>query len=176
VLCAPPAGIASPVTARWTIRPARSADVPVLAFLERACFTPPWSETLLRLELGASGSLVLAAESARAGGLEGYAVFRTIADEAELLRVAVLPKRRGEGLGRLLVETGLEGIARRGARRCFLEVRRNNTAAIALYLSLEFVETGHRPGYYPDGVDALLMVRSLAGPPRGSEKPAEPLG
>ncbi len=98
--------------------------------------------------------------------LLGYAAFRTVLDESELLRVAVAPASRRSGLGRTLVESGLREAARRGAARCLLEVRSDNAAAIALYRSLGFAACGERAGYYPDGRDALLMARGLEPPPR----------
>jgi len=164
------------------LRAARIADLPDLARLEAASFDNPWSENLLRLELDSPHSVVLVArfgsigsigsidgshrqadpEQAEPGnpvtdGAEGYAALRLIADESELLRVAVRPEGRGHGVGRALIQAGLREVGRRGATRCFLEVRRNNTAAITLYRALGFEETGHRPGYYSDGQDALLM-------------------
>jgi ribosomal-protein-alanine N-acetyltransferase len=145
-----------------TLREARPSDLPALASLERSCFAPPWSEHLLRLELDAPGSLVLVAESGGADRLDGYAVLRTVADEAELLRVAVRPDDRRAGIGRGLVEAGLDAVARRGAARCFLEVRADNRAAIALYRTLGFAPSGTRSGYYPEGTDALLMAVDLA--------------
>ncbi len=42
-----------------------------------------------------------------------------------------------------------------------LEVRRSNSAAIALYESFGFVEVGVRAGYYGGSEDALLMNLEL---------------
>jgi ribosomal-protein-alanine acetyltransferase len=133
-------------------------DLPVLAALERAGFPldRAWSLPLLRLELASPHSLVLVAEDPIA---LGYAAFRIVADEAELLRVTVAPEARRRGIGRALVEAGLAEAARRGAGRCFLEVRPGNRAAVRLYEALGFRKGGRRPGYYQDGSDALVMRR-----------------
>jgi len=151
--------------APWTLRKARASDLPELVSLERSCFAPPWSEALWRLELHTPGSLVLVAQSDAPDRLDGYSAFRTVADESELLRMAVRQDGRRAGLGRALVEAGLAAAARRGAERCFLEVRGDNRAAIALYRALGFATKGTRPGYYPDGADALLMSLDLAAAP-----------
>ena len=45
----------------------------------------------------------------------------------------------------------------------FLEVRADNPVARSLYDSLGFDEIGIRKGYYPGGVDAVVM--RLAVPP-----------
>lgn len=79
------------------------------------------------------------------------------AGEAELLRIAVDPAHRGEGLGRQLLEACLADLAAQGMTRCFLEVRAANRAAIALYQACGWVPCGRRVAYYPDGEDALLF-------------------
>lgn len=46
-----------------------------------------------------------------------------------------------------------------GASAATLGVRAGNTAARALYRRLGFTYEGPRPGYYPDGEDAVIMWR-----------------
>lgn len=76
-----------------------------------------------------------------------------------LYGVAVYPTFQGIGLGRRLVESILRGLADRGAERIYLEVRRDNTRAIALYRSLGFVHHADLPGYYGRGVHGVRMLR-----------------
>ena len=52
------------------------------------------------------------------------------------------------------------GRVRRGARM-LLEVRADNTAALAFYAAEGFVEIARRRRYYRDGTDAVV----LRGPP-----------
>lgn len=145
------------------VRAATAADLPSLETLERQAFPEPWSRRLLAEELRQPISLALVA--AEGGEVVGYASFRRAADEAELLRVAVAPDRRGRGVARHLVQAGLEEIARQGVGRCFLEVRRHNAPARALYRRLGFREVGLRRAYYPDGSDALILSRRLEPTP-----------
>ncbi len=79
------------------------------------------------------------------------------AGEAELLRIAVDPAHRGQGLGRRLLEACQRELAEAGMLDQFLEVRAANAAAIQLYRSCGWRRCGLRPGYYPDGEDALLF-------------------
>jgi ribosomal-protein-alanine N-acetyltransferase len=79
------------------------------------------------------------------------------AGEAELLRIAVDPAHRGQGLGRTLLEACQLDLAAAGMVDLFLEVRAANAAAIQLYRSCGWQRCGLRPGYYPDGEDALLF-------------------
>lgn len=91
----------------------------------------------------------------------GFILMRTITDQAEILTLAVLPSARRAGIGRALVDTGIDAARRRGAATAFLEVSVNNGAAIALYRAAGWGEAGHRMGYYRDGSDALILSRSL---------------
>lgn len=87
----------------------------------------------------------------------GMALLRVVADEAEVLTVAVLPEARGQGGGAALLAMALAECERRGVVRAFLEVAPGNTAACALYRRQGFIEIGRRRRYYPDGSDALVM-------------------
>ncbi len=100
----------------------------------------------------------------RDGEPAGFALSRTIVDEAELLLVAVRPGYRGTGIGRELVREACAAAAARKAKKLHLEVREGNKAH-QLYLSMGFEQIGRRGGYYrgPDGAlfDALTLSRSL---------------
>ncbi|HZW16456.1 MAG TPA: GNAT family N-acetyltransferase [Brevundimonas sp.] len=121
----------------------------------------PWSEAAFADLLTQSG--VFAVEAA-----DGFILMRTVADEAEILTLAVRPDARRGGQGARLVGEGVVAAAARGATRVFLEVAEDNVAARALYLRAGFVEAGRRRGYYAaaDGArrDALLLALNLAAP------------
>ena len=132
-----------------------------LARLHAASFiTPrPWSEREMVEILAGRGVFLLTAEAA-------FLIGRVIADEAELLTLAVSPDLRRQGTGRRLVEGFAAEAARRGAASAFLEVAADNAAARALYAATGFQEAGYRKGYYatPDGgsIDAVVMTRALS--------------
>lgn len=95
----------------------------------------------------------------------GFALCRVMADEAELLTLAVLPDTRREGRGVSLLTACEEGARALGAIRLFLEVAAGNAAAGALYAHAGYRECGRRKGYYlrPDGSrdDAVVMAKPL---------------
>lgn len=97
--------------------------------------------------------------------IAGFALIRIAADEAELLTIAVEPRRRGKGLGRALMDAVFADLMLSPARRMFLEVDEQNSAAIKLYEKLGFATISSRKGYYarPDGsaATALVMARDL---------------
>ena len=94
---------------------------------------------------------------------DGFLIGRAVADEAEILTLAVDPARRRNGTGMRLVQGFLAEAAQRHAALAFLEVAANNLPAISLYLQSGFKENGRRKGYYGqrDGpsIDALVFGR-----------------
>jgi ribosomal-protein-alanine N-acetyltransferase len=111
--------------------------------------------------------IVLVARDEHGGALVGMASGRMLVDEAHVMRIAVSEASRRQGTGRALLD-GLVAWAReRSAGAVLLEVRAGNTPAQALYVAAGFVADGRRPGYYPDGEDALLWRLALAGAGRG---------
>ena len=94
----------------------------------------------------------------------GFALFRTIAGEAELLLLAVAPDRQRRGIGRLLLDQFVDRAREAGARRVHLEVRDGNPA-VAMYRLAGFKPAGRRPNYYrgSDGrlFDALTFACDL---------------
>jgi ribosomal-protein-alanine N-acetyltransferase len=86
----------------------------------------------------------------------GYASWRRGVGEVELLRVAVLPEHRRNGVAAALLHHGLGAPATRSSERVHLEVREGNLAARALYERVGFEVVGRRRGYYPNGETAVL--------------------
>lgn len=129
-----------------------------MAALERVSFPQPWTAVQLDSELRQLTSSGVVAEDGGAGIL-GYALFRSVLDEAELLRLAVVADRRRQGLATALVEHGLDELREAGCVAAFLEVREDNPAGIAFYERTGWHLAGRRPRYYPDGADALLYRR-----------------
>jgi ribosomal-protein-alanine N-acetyltransferase len=147
------------------IRRARPGECAALAALDALVSRMPWSAA--HFEAACSGGRA-AREYAlvveRDGRLAGFAVIACVLDEATLLNIAVHPELQRLGLGRTLLEAALESMRCEGARRCLLEVRISNAAALALYHHCGFSRDGQRRGYYPtdDGrEDALLMSTQL---------------
>lgn len=130
-----------------------------LAALHAEAFDASWSASAFADLLGQTGV-------ALKGEADGFILIRTVADEAEILTVAVRPSARRQGLGARLVRAAATHAADSGATRMVLEVAEDNAPARALYGALGFEAAGRRPRYYPraDGpaVDALLLVLNLA--------------
>jgi ribosomal-protein-alanine N-acetyltransferase len=129
-----------------------------LAALHATAFDAPWTAAAFAGLLDQAG--VFAVEAS-----DGFILMRAVADEAEILTLAVRPEARGRGQGTRLVAEGVAAASVRGADQVFLEVAEDNASALGLYARTGFVETGRRPAYYsrPDGsrVAALLFTLNL---------------
>ena len=97
-----------------------------------------------------------------ARGVIGFALSRQIANEAELLLLAVRRGAQRRGVGKLLLERFTSDAKTRGADRLHLEVREGNHA-VKLYENEGFALVGRRRNYYsgPDGrcYDALTLAK-----------------
>jgi ribosomal-protein-alanine N-acetyltransferase len=80
--------------------------------------------------------------------------------------IDVKPGFRRRGVGSALLKSAERVFIRRGAKRCRLEVRLDNTAARRLYLKHGYKPRGIRRDYYGWGLDALELEKYLceAGP------------
>jgi ribosomal-protein-alanine N-acetyltransferase len=145
-----------------TIRVFRAADAAAAtAVLQESGEAANWLEKSYVESLGWRGAVALASEVE--GRVTGFVIGRQIADEGEILNLAVVPGRRRRGEGGALLKAALDEFRTRRAGRVFLEVRASNRAAIAFYGKHGFAETGRRVGYYQDPVEpAILMEKKLA--------------
>lgn len=126
--------------------------------LERDCFgADAWSADALAAELaGVPGTRsVLVAPAS--GDVQAYAVLMTVADIADVSRIAVSPRSRRQGLGRLLLDAARVQAAARGCERLLLEVQADNAAALALYAAAGFERIDVRRAYYGSGRDAVVL-------------------
>lgn len=94
--------------------------------------------------------------------VRGFIVARVVADEVEVVNLAVEPGARRAGIGSRLLGEALEHARRAGALRVFLEVRESNHNARAFYERHGFRLSSRRARYYSDPrEDALVFSRNL---------------
>ena len=130
-------------------------------------YARPWSdaefESLLTQE-GVFGFAVVEV-GRKPGQMAGFVLARQAADEGEILTILVTRSHRRQGLGRQLMDAVLFRLHGDRVSALFLEVDETNTAAIALYRRLGFLQVGGRPDYYRDAsgkrTSALVMRRDL---------------
>jgi len=124
-----------------------------LANLHKLCFpNKPWSADDFG-DLKKSGCEIIASQN-------GFIVYRTTLDEAEIITIGVHPDARRTGIGIALLGVMEADLKKSGVKHIFLEVAADNTPARVLYEQNGFVQIGVRPRYY-DGVDAIMMRKDI---------------
>jgi ribosomal-protein-alanine N-acetyltransferase len=135
-----------------------------VADLQRQSFSRPWSAEQISAELREStvARLYVLEWESRAPGtaltLAAYCACWLIIDELHINSLAVSPGLRRQGLARSLLLGVFDDVLGSGAASATLEVRRSNTAALALYGGLGFRVDGVRADYYEaPREDALVL-------------------
>ena len=139
---------------------AETLDLNQIRSLECDVFLDPWSRELLEKELLDSKGednwkkLYVAYTQAR---VWGYVNTYLVLDELQIMRLAVRPELRRQGVAEQLLKRVFLEAEEKGATRASLEVRESNLAARNLYTKLGFIEVGQRKNYYDNGETAILM-------------------
>lgn len=153
--------------APFAIRDCGGDDMNSVMDIMATAFEPSFGEAWTRSQC--EGIMPMAGVSLRLaergeGEIAGFALIRAIAEEAELLLIAVDPAARQAGIGAALLGDFVTIAKGHGVRRLHLEVRDGNTA-IKLYERAGFALVGRRRDYYrgQDGNkrDALTLALEL---------------
>ncbi len=120
-------------TSPGTVRPLVEGDLEWLLPLDAGSFAEAWEEAAWRDELAGRLGHYIALE--QDGVPVAFGGFWLVAGEAQVMRLAVDPGRRGEKL------------------------RESNTPARRTYDHVGFTECGRREGYYGDNGEAAILMR-----------------
>ena len=142
------------------LRPLGLDDIATVVEIEKEAYPDPWTKGMFVQEVHSDQSCFYTAYVDNE--LVGYGGFWLVTEEAHITSVTICREYRGQGLGRLLVETLLDTAAAHGAVRALLEVRESNQVARQLYETTGFKQVGMRRNYYTKSREhAIVMVRPL---------------
>ncbi len=160
--------MATPALARTiNVQAAGADDLDSVMQVMEAAFGTAYGEAWTRSQcagiLPMAGVSLMVARDEESGATLGFSLFRNVADDAELLLLAVRPDRHRQGIGTLLLDDFLDCARRKGAARVHLEVRDGNPA-VDMYRASGFAPVGRRRNYYhaPNGrrFDAITLGRN----------------
>ena len=135
--------IEQPLVEGVTIRTMEPGDLPMVAELDAAAFTPLWQNPLHALEKALpQASSATVAEDAR--GVVGYQISTANPFGAHLARLAVRPDAQRRGLGSLIVTDLIHRLEAKKVVRLTVNTQSDNQASLALYEKLGFVNTGEQ--------------------------------
>ena len=136
------------------IEKAKAADVPVLAALEAAIFSDPWTAQTIEAHLA---DFTVARDG---DTVAGYYCLSHVLDEGSIDIIATAPAYRRQGIADALLDAAWTDAQRLALAFLTLEVRASNASAIALYQKHGYAQVGLRRGYYAHPKeDAILMTR-----------------
>ena len=146
-----------------TLRRGGLDDLDGVMHIMTAAFDPSFGEAWTRSQcagiLPMHGVTLTIAETHRRP--VGFSLVRAVADEAELLLLAVDPAEQRRGVGQALLDEFIASALSGGAHRLHLEVRDGNPA-VQLYQACGFSPAGRRRNYYhgPGGSthDAVTLL------------------
>lgn len=140
------------------IRRSRPDDATDIARMEAEIFGDPWGQKDIFSYICSENGMCFSALDE--SGVIGYVIGQKIAPEGEIYRIAVRPDKRQRGIGYRLLSYALKTELGHGVETVFLEVRKENAPARALYRAYGFSEVGVRKNYYQNPTDdAVVMIK-----------------
>lgn len=139
------------------------AVMPVMETAFAAEFGEAWTLEQCQSTLLIPGAKIVAAF--QNNDAVGFAFWLTVVENSELLLLAVAPDKRGQGLGKLLLDEWIIQSINAKVKNLFLEVRETNVA-LEFYKLSGFEAIGKRSNYYkcPDGNNlAALTMKKVIG-------------
>ncbi|MFO7984657.1 MAG: N-acetyltransferase [Desulfatiglandaceae bacterium] len=151
---------------RVLIREARPSDAAFIETLSAKAFGQygPYEKMLPEWFLV---GITLTLVAVQGGGRMGFVMLGIINSDpssvraSELLAIAVEPKAQRRGIGDNLMRHIMKAAAERCVEKIVLHTGVDNLAAQALFEKYGFVGAGHKVKFYPNGQNALMMIRTV---------------
>lgn len=152
----------------FTLRDYRPGDFEVLWHIDQQCFAPgiAYSKRELAIYIRRRGAFTLVAEMAqtpdRSAPIAGFIVAEASRGTGHIISIDVLPDSRRLGLGSKLLRAAEDRLRSLACRSVILETAVDNSSALGFYKRHEYAVLKVSPRYYSNGVDALVLEKSLA--------------
>ncbi|MBR2875579.1 MAG: ribosomal protein S18-alanine N-acetyltransferase [Clostridia bacterium] len=131
-----------------------------IAFLEKKCFSVPWSEKMLEAELEKENARFYVAITKNE--VSGYIGANNVLGEVYVNNIAVFYNYRRFGIGEALLSHLISVACEENCSMVTLEVRVSNDAARGLYEKLGFENVGMRKNFYDKpNEDAIIYTKYL---------------
>jgi ribosomal-protein-alanine N-acetyltransferase len=130
--------------------------------MDQDCFPPgiAYSRQELKVYVRRHGAITLVATDADTGQIGGFIVVHG-GRAGHVITIDVAASARRVGLGSMLLRAAEERLRSVGARAVGLETAVDNIGALAFYKRHGYSVTKTWPRYYSNGVDALVLRKSL---------------
>ena len=151
------------------MRDARREDFDQLWRIDQACFSPELAYSRLELAvfMKRRGAFTLVAEEPGAGKSAARVLGFLVAEGnskgvGHVITIDVIAEARRAGVGSALLDGCEKKLRANKQQLVFLETPEDNAAAIAFYKRHGYDELKTVPGYYANGMGAVVMRKKLA--------------
>jgi ribosomal-protein-alanine N-acetyltransferase len=132
-------------------------DISKVHNIECLLFNDPWPKKSFKTEIKQKNiSFPFVVEET--DEIVGYIICWYYMNELHIGNIAVVPQKQRQGIGKYMLRKVFENFF--DYNNAFLEVRESNEKAINLYMTFGFETIHRRKAYYPNGEDALVMVKN----------------
>ncbi len=139
------------------LRPMIEKDISDVYKIECILFNDPWPKKSFKTEIE-QNNVSFPFITEENNEIIGYIICWYYIDKLHIGNIAVVPKRQRQGIGKYMLHKVFEYFYK--YKKAFLEVRESNKNAINLYLTFGFEAIYRKTAYYPNGEDALVMVKN----------------
>ena len=138
-------------------RPMIYKDISAVYKIECFLFNDPWPKKSFKIEVRQNNiSYPFIVEENC--DILGYIICWYYLEELHIVNIAVIPDRQRQGIGKFMLDRVMEYFS--DYNIAYLEVRESNKKAINLYFAFGFETIYRRKAYYPNGEDALVMIKN----------------
>ena len=129
--------------------------------IERQNYSPHWTRDYILFNIKLPQNLRKFFVAKLENLIVGYIICWLSEETAHIHNIAVRKEYQNQGIGKKILEYLIENLKLDGIKSIVLEVRKNNKRAISLYKKFSFKEVSIKPKFYPDGEDAIFMIKNL---------------
>jgi len=153
------------------LRDAQADDLETLWRIDQKCFAEgiAYSKPELRFFMRRRGSFTLVGTDEGSGEIAGFIVAHGGA-VGHIITIDVIAAARRTGLGSQLLLAAEERLRLAGSRAVSLESAVDNLSALKFYKRHGYTVVETRPGYYSNGVDALVLNKRLSNPQKAAQR------
>lgn len=155
---------------QFALRDYRPEDFNTLWEIDQSCFAPgiAYSQFELRSYIRRLSTFALVAESADPNPTNritlGFLIAEARRRAGHIITLDVRSEARRHGVGSALMEAAESRMADANCRFVRLETAVDNLSALAFYKRQQYDVVQTIPRYYSNGLDALLLEKSLLSP------------
>jgi ribosomal-protein-alanine N-acetyltransferase len=123
------------------------------------CFPDPWNQNDFKDILQQKGMVALGAYNNDSTELVGFCFFQHLFEVIDIITLCIMPYWQNKGIGTQILNYIFALSAKESIDKVILEVRENNSMALAFYTKLGFKQCRIRRRYYSNSDNAIVMAK-----------------